>query len=292
MSTKDKVLHSMTRSDVVRRAYSACRSVPVLGAGITRLVRAALPPNTRIWIQIPEGYGQGYWMHADPRFELGYSNGDYEPWIQELLRTELRPGGCYYDVGAHYGFFCLIAMRFLGPSGSVVALEPDPQNAVILNAHVARNNLEQIRVVEAAVWSSAGQMTFEQAAEASNRTQGKIASEGNGGSARISVPAVRLDDLVFTAGHRAPDLIKMDVEGAEWEALQGARRVLTEVKPKWLCEIHDPEQLGQIRNYFEQFGYRAEEWKPVHPHYSDYRQIYLWAVPERPVVRRPRGSEN
>jgi FkbM family methyltransferase len=292
MSTKDKILHTMSRSDMVRRAYSACRSVPVFGAGLARLVRIALPPSTRIWIQIPEGHGRGFWMHADPRFELGYSNGDYEPWIQELLKAELRPGGCYYDVGAHYGFFCLIATRFLGASGAVVALEPDPQNAAILKAHVARNDLDEINVVEAAVWSCAGQMTFEQASEASNRTQGKISSDGNGESARISVPAVRLDDLVFAEGYRAPDLIKMDVEGAEWEALQGARRVLTEVKPKWLCEVHDPAQLGQIRAYFEQFGYRAEEWKPVHPHYADYRQIYLWAVPSRPIARGQAGSDN
>jgi len=71
----------------------------------------------------------------------------------------------------------------------------------------------------------------------------------------------------------------MDVEGAEWQALQGARRVLREVKPKLLCEIHDPAQMGQIRAYIEQFGYATEEWKPVHPHYADYRQLYLWAAP-------------
>lgn len=292
MSTKEKLLHTMSRSDMVRRTYGVCRSIPVLGPGLAKLVRAAMPVGTRIWIQIPEGHGQGFWMHSDPRFELGYTNGDYEPWIQELLKAELCPGDCYYDVGAHYGFFCLIATRFVGSTGTVVALEPDPQNAAILKAHVARNDLDQIAVVEAAVWSGAGRVTFQQASEASNRTQGKVSSDGNGRSAGISVPAVRLDDLVFAEGRRAPDLIKMDVEGAEWEALQGARRLLTEVKPKWLCEVHDPAQMGQIRSYLEQFGYRAEEWKPVHPHYADYRQLYLWAVPCREGARGQAGSRN
>ena len=279
MNTKEKILHSMSRSDFVRRTYGVFRAIPLVGRGLHKLAHAAMPVGTRIWIRIPEGLGKGFWMYADPRFELGYTNGDHEPWMQDLLKTELRPGDCYYDVGAHSGFFCLIAARSVGPSGAVVAVEADPQNASVLKSNIARNNLAQIAVVEAAVWSSTGEVTFEQATEASNRTQGRVSSGGNGKSIRISVPAVRLDDLVYGAGRPAPHLIKMDVEGAEWEALQGAQRLLSEAKPKLLCEVHDPGQMQQIREYLEAFSYAAEEWKPVHPHYSDYRQLYLWAVP-------------
>jgi FkbM family methyltransferase len=285
MSTKEKVLHNMTRSDFVRRTYGVCRSIPVLGVGFQKLVHAAMPLGTRLWVQIPEGLGKGLWMYADLRFELGYTNGDHEPWLQDLLQSELRAGDCYYDVGAHSGFFSLIAARRVGPSGAVLAFEPDPQNAAILKVNIGRNHLAQIAVLEAAVWSSPGEVTFEQASEASNRTQGRVSANGDTRSARISVPAVRLDDLVFNEGRPKPDLIKMDVEGAEWEALQGARRLLSELQPKLLCEVHDAAQMGQIRAYLEQCGYRAEEWKPVHPHYDDYRQIYLWAVPRERAVR-------
>jgi hypothetical protein len=124
-------------------------------------------------------------------------------------------------------------------------------------------------------------VTFERASDLSNRTQGHVSSAKDAGIGRISVSAVRLDDLVFSEGHPAPRLMKMDVEGAEWEALQGARRLLTEVQPKLLCEAHDPAQMGQIRAYLEGFGYTVEEWKPVHLHYSDYRQLYLWAAPSQ-----------
>jgi FkbM family methyltransferase len=240
--------------------------------------------GTRLWIRIPGGLGKGLWIYADPRFELGYTNGDHEPWMQDLLESELGPGDCYYDVGAHSGFFSLIAARFVGPSGAVLAFEPDPQNAATLKANVARNNLAQVAVLEAAVWSSAGKVSFEQASDASNRSQGRVTANGHAQAARISVPAVRLDELVFGEGRRAPDLIKMDVEGAEWDALHGAQRLLSEVHPKLLCEVHDPAQMGQIRAYLEQCGYAAEEWKPVHPHYADYRQLYLWAVPQEKAV--------
>ncbi|MGH9692103.1 MAG: FkbM family methyltransferase [Candidatus Acidiferrales bacterium] len=237
-----------------------------------------MPQGTKLWIRIPEGLGKGLWIYADPRFELGYTNGDHEPWIQDLLKSELRPGDCYYDVGAHTGFFSIIASRLVGRSGRIVAFEPDPTNAAGLRANIARNGITQIAVIQAAVWSSPGEVTFERASDASNRTQGHVTSMMDPRLAQISVPAVRLDDIVFEARNPAPHLIKMDVEGAEWGALQGASRLLSEVKPKLLCEVHDPNQMGQIRAYLERFGYEAEEWQPVHPHYSDYRQLYLWAV--------------
>ena len=57
-------------------------------------------------------------------------------------------------------------------------------------------------------------------------------------------------------------------------------RLFAEARPKLLCEIHDPNQMKAIRSWVEQFGYIAEEWKPLHPHYADYLQLYLWATPK------------
>ena len=277
MSAKEKILHRMTRSEFVRRTYGTLRQIPMVGTGVRRLVHNAMPVGTKFWIRVPDGLGKGLWMYVDPRFEIGYTNGDHEPWIQELLKSELRPGDCYYDVGAHTGFFSLIASRIVGPSGKIVTFEPDPENAAVLESHLARNRLTNVTVVEAAVWSSAGQLTFQRAAEASNRTQGQVAVTAAGSSC-ISVRAVCLDDLVFGEQYPVPRLMKMDVEGAEWEALHGAQRVLAEAQPKLLCEVHDGAQMGPIREFLKTLGYTAEEWKPVHPHYSDYRQLYLWAT--------------
>ena len=280
MSAKGKILHKMTRSDIVRKTYDTMRKIPIIGTGVRKIVRAAIPHGTKLWIRVPEGLGSGLWMYVDPRFELGYTNGDHEPWIQDLLKSELRPGDCFYDVGAHTGFFSMIATRFVGPLGRVFAFEPDPDNAAGLRANIARNEFTQITVFEAAVWSSPGQVTFERASDASNRTQGRITSSPDSQLARITVPAIRLDDVVFEKRNGAPHLIKMDVEGAEWSALQGASRLLNETKPKVLCEVHDPGEMGKIRGYLEGFGYRTEVWNPMHPRYSDYRQLYLWAVAE------------
>ena len=279
MTTKNRIVHRATRSDFARAAYAKLKDVPLIGRCVRKLVHSALPAGTKLWVQVPAGLGRGLWIRVDPRFELGYSNGDYEPWLQELLQAQLRPGDCFYDIGAHTGFFALIASTFLGPSGKVVAFEPDPDNAAGLHANLAKNSNTQVIVVQAAVWSSAGQLTFQRALEDSNRTQGQIAAGQGSDLGKIAVRAIQLDEFVFAEGNPAPQLIKMDVEGAEWEALQGSRALLERAKPKLLCEIHHPEQIGQIQEYLQGLGYFVEEWKPVHEHYADYRQLYLWAVP-------------
>jgi FkbM family methyltransferase len=284
MSAKERFLHKIARSDLARGAYSALRRFPVVGSSVQKLVHAAMPPGIKIWVRIPAGLGKDFWMYADPRFELGYTNGDHEPWLQELLRSELRPGDCFYDVGAHTGFFALIASRFVGTSGKIVAFEPDPDNAATLKANMAKNDVTQLTLVEAVVWSSPGEVTFQRALGASNRTQGQIMTEPNPRLEQIMVPAIRLDDFIFEEGNPIPQLIKMDVEGAEWGALQGARKLLDRMKPRLLCEVHDRGQMGQIQDHLRQFGYAAEEWNPVHEHYADYRQIYLWAVPSIEVA--------
>ena len=277
MSVRERILHRLTRSDFVRAAYTQSLRVPVVNRLFRKFAHSVVP-QSRLWICIPGGLAKGFWMYADPRSELGYTNGDHEPWLQNLLQSELRPGDCYYDVGAHSGFFCLIAARILGPSGTVVAVEPDPANISLLRANIERNRLTQASVVQAAIWSETGEVAFQAEPDASNGTKGRVLRGAAPSTARSLVPAVRLDDLVFQQGKPAPDLIKMDVEGAEWEALHSASRVLSEVKPKVFCEVHDPAQMDPIRLYLEGFGYTVRDWKPVHEHYADYRQTYLWAT--------------
>ncbi len=275
---KEKLLQVVTRSERVRSFYSRCRSLPVVGLGLRRLVHRLLPYGSRVWIRIPEAEGKGLWFYVDPRFELGYLNGDHEPWLQDVLRDRLRPGDCFYDVGAHTGFFSLIAARLVGEEGIVIALEPDPDNAAVLRANLAKNQVRQVKVIEAAAWSVAGEVTFEQASRASNRTQGRVIAGVNGGSQKITVPALCLDHLVFLRGERPPRLIKIDIEGGEWEALLGARRMLREVQPDLLCEVHDTHEIGPLQAFLAGFGYAAEHWAPLQARYPDYRQNYIWAA--------------
>lgn len=273
------LLKRIVDSDRARVVYSRLTAVPVAGTLVQKLA-CLLVPRGRVWVRVPLSIGGGFWMYANLRSERGYTNGDHEVWLQELLQSELRPGDCYYDIGAHSGFFSLIAAYLVGPSGTVLAVEPDPRNAAVIRANIERNMLRQVMVVEAAVWSESGFVAFASQSEGLNGTQSHILSrDSNVSEPEFTVPAVRLDDLIFHQGRRPPDLVKMDIEGAEWDALHAAPRLLSEVKPRLFCEVHDPSQMKPLRSYLEQFGYNVEEWRPVDKHYSDYHQVYLWAKP-------------
>jgi FkbM family methyltransferase len=279
VSVKDKTLHTLARSNFARNVYESLRKIPGMGSAIEKLVRSAIPPASRFWIQIPAGLGKGLWMDVDPRFDVRYMDGGHEPWIQELLTRELQPGDCYFDVGAHTGFFAMIAARVVGPSGCVVAFEADPENAALLKANVERNALPQVGIVRAAVWSRTGEVNFERGPAESNRMQGHISEGASAQRPGIAVQAVSLDEMVFERGMAAPKLVKIDIEGAEWGALQGARRLLDKKKPRVLCEVHDPSEVGKIQNYLRELGYSAEERKPAHEFYESWRELYVWAKP-------------
>lgn len=64
-------------------------------------------------------------MLCDPRYELGYVRGDYEPWTAGFLRHHPSRGMIFLDVGAHAGYWSLLAARLVGPTGRVFAFEPD-----------------------------------------------------------------------------------------------------------------------------------------------------------------------
>lgn len=89
--------------------YNAVSHAPVVGGVLRRIARRVLPYGTRAWVQVRNGLGKGLWLHFDPRYEHSYLNGAHEPEVQRLLAEWLRPGDVFYDIGAHIGFFSLIA---------------------------------------------------------------------------------------------------------------------------------------------------------------------------------------
>jgi FkbM family methyltransferase len=221
-------------------------------------------------------------LSVDPRFQVGYLRGDYEPWVQDLLRTHLRPGDVYFDIGAHIGFFVLCAATIVGEYGRIVALEPDPQNFSILAANIQRNGLQCVTAIKAAAWSSSGEVTFASPASTSGRLQGRVTSDDSfteeGAAGDRKVAALRLDDISSSP----PTVVKIDVEGAEIEACRGAGRLLVEKKTVWIVEAHGAAQATKLDELFNQCGYDVTATFPRHPAYGQYREKYIVAKPRRP----------
>lgn len=252
-----ETIRRLSYSPVAREFYGVATKVPIVGPALKSFIRSVLPYDSRVWIRIRSGLGQGLWANLDPRFETVDIKGEYERPLQESLSKYLRPGGVLYDVGAHIGIVSLCAARLVGPTGTVFAFEADPENAKRIEENVRRNKLDSISTVHRAAWHSDGHVRFQRASEHSSRNQGGVstASPGTGEDA-IEVEAIALD--TFAEKHRLPTVIKVDVEGAEAEVLRGSEKIFARAKPVLICEVHGSKPADDVIGWLSDHEYRYQ----------------------------------
>ena len=160
-------------------------------------------------------------------------------WVQESS-PESHPGkgDVVVDCGAHVGVFTWKALE--AGAAKVIAVEPDPNNLECLRRNFPKEIAEG-RVVLAAVgvWSKPGKMTLN-LGDGGNTGMNSMVMKGGGKS--IDVPVVRLDDLMQELGVKRVNFIKMDIEGAEREALAGALETLKRDRPRLMLDLnHRPD---------------------------------------------------
>lgn len=196
---------------------------------------------------------------AGARINLGgsylqYLTGDVEPVVQDTLSKVVKPGQVVYDVGANIGFFTIICSRLVGPGGRVYAFEPMPESAATLRHNVALNSLGNAVVVEKAASSAVGHaqlLISEWSAFHALKAEGISPPEHARGA--VEVETVTLDEFVSAGNARAPDVVKIDVEGAELEVINGMSATLASERPLLICELHgtnaDFVRLIEARGY-------------------------------------------
>jgi FkbM family methyltransferase len=152
-----------------------------------------------------------------------------------LARHRLRPGACVFDLGAHQGVVALMLAKEVGVEGRVIAVEADRANAAIAVRNTELNAMPNVTVLHAAVNDRAGSVRFD-------RLEAHLAaSEGSGDI----VSGITIDDL--TARFGRPDLVYVDIEGYEQQALKGAASTLAG-GPDWYIEVHSPEYLRRFES--------------------------------------------
>ncbi len=140
---------------------------------------------------------------------------------QILLHQVTKPGMTAVDVGANLGYFTLTLARQVGPSGTVVAFEPDTANFELLGKTIRANGCSQVRLEPCAVAESDGVCRLYLCEE--NAGDNRIFDSGDGRPYR-EVKTVALDSYL---GEKRVDVIKMDIQGAEARALQGMKALLS-----------------------------------------------------------------
>ena len=146
------------------------------------------------------------------------ATGAYEPETTAIIRALLRPGQTFVDVGAHVGYFTLLGARAVGPTGQVYAFEPAPTNLAVLAKNIQANGYDgRVTVVPKAVSNRSG--TSRLFVADSDSMWHTILPHWGG--THIEVVTTTLDEFFEQAGWPPIHFVKIDVEGAEKEALEG-----------------------------------------------------------------------
>jgi FkbM family methyltransferase len=238
------------------KSIRSLRNVPALGRLIHYLSHRILPADERVCAEVQGGPAKGIRLELNPRTGEMYFRGEVETATQKALVERLQPGMVFYDLGANVGFFSLLAARLVGAAGRVFSFEPDAEVAARLRRNIGLNEVSTITVVEAGVWSTNANVRFIRSdASSPDRGTGRFVSDENQASG-ASTRCVALDDFVQSAPR--PNAIKCDVEGAELEALRGARKLLEIHRPWIMCEMHSNANDRVAREFLGNLGYEIE----------------------------------
>jgi FkbM family methyltransferase len=165
----------------------------------------------------------------------------YEPHKVAAVQRLLRPGATFVDVGSNKGDFALIAARTAGPQGRVVAIEPSPENCRWIRRSVELNGYPNVELHELALSDSEGEAPL----YIGERSGWHSLLPGEG--AAVTVRTRTLDGLLEEIACPAPDMLKVDVEGAELAVLAGAARTLEAGGEMWiLLDVHPDRGVDPV----------------------------------------------
>jgi len=166
----------------------------------------------------------------------------YEPETTRLFQTLLQPGMTVVDVGAHGGYFSLIAANRVGAAGKVYAFEPYPASFEELQKNIELNGYKNIHAVRKAVSDRTGFHKLLVNPKGSDR-HSLYAGESTWERNSPEVETTSLDDFLGTCNWPRVDLIKMDIEGAEPAALAGMKQTLEKCGVRFLITEFSPSPL-------------------------------------------------
>jgi len=206
---------------------------------------------SKIFERIPEKH----WKN-DIRYFLAF-NPMIPKFIQDIspikgyeLYYKIKPGDVVVDAGAFTGDYTIFAAKKVGEQGKVVAFEPDKNNRIILRRNLKKKNLSNVIIVPKGLWDEETSLSIEQ----SDGLHTTISSKGD-----VHIQVTRLDTELKKLKINHIDVLKMDIEGAEVEAIEGCKKTLLRDKPyvaiaSYHIRNKKPTSIF-IENFLKKLGY-------------------------------------
>jgi len=209
--------------------------------------------------------------HFEYRFKEGFRLKSYEGIFGELAVTlkgylqkdGLKKGDVVIDGGAYRGAFALYASKIVGDDGIVFAFEPDPENYKKVVRNIELNGLKNIVAIEKGLWNKDTVLKFDN--QSSSLSTFLSHKKGN---SLISVPVTSIDNEMKRRGIKKVDFIKMDIEGAEVKAIEGAKNLLKRNNVRLAIAsyhiINGKKTCFDLEKLFSELGYTSFTSYPLH----------------------------
>ncbi len=216
---------------------------------------------------------KGYSWSTASSYE--YILGNYEePETVKTFLSWLKPETVFYDLGGHAGFYALLANQFIR-SGRIYSFEPSPAAQRIFQQHVKKNKRfisnDNISLLPYALSDSEKQVEF---SNYSARNEGNTYITGSPVFSKagdfLTIPCYSVDGLLKLK-YDKPDVIKIDVEGAEYDVLKGAINTLQQYKPNILLATHDfhlPGVKDRCLEFLKKLGYQIKRIDNQNKHFA------------------------
>jgi len=241
-------------------AAAGSRILTIRPAMLGAFVARATGLDRRRWVASANGQ-----FHINPVSVFGTAmlRGEYEPGMNCILEAYLRPGDVFVDLGANEGYFSVKASTLVGVHGTVVAVEPQSRLLPVLHDNFARNQCLNVRLVRCVLSDKTGVLRLSLAAATNNGSSSLL----RGTKYRVPTEEVQsftLADFFNRVGLERCDLMKVDIEGSEYDVLMAAAQVLRSgIIRNIALEFHPSkfEQRGvttdELHQHLIECGYRV-----------------------------------
>jgi FkbM family methyltransferase len=188
-------------------------------------------------VELPFG---GWWLAWRDRVSPSITGGQFEAAEQRFVKRYLQQGMTVLDIGAHHGFYSVLASKCVGPCGRVLAFEPSSRERRRLMLNLWLNRAANVSVEKVALGVESGEAEFFRVDSGESGCNSLRRPVVDGAMHTMRVRVERLDDVLQQQKIQCADFVKLDVEGAELTVLRGAERFLAaRPRPVLLVEISD-----------------------------------------------------
>ncbi len=246
---------------ISHKLISLLRDIDIRGIRKLSVVlpRVLLPDSTKIGAHILQT-NHGFLMKIDPSKDAGvelslFQTGTYEKGTLYFIASCLNRGDCFIDIGANIGLMSIFASQCVGNSGKILAFEAHPETHQLLQENIALNHIENIDTFNFALGNETGKATIYDNWNVNRGGASLVIHSEN--STGFVVDVKTLDEVI--QNDFQPKMIKIDVEGFEFQVLKGATNTIKNCKPILIIEFsvsrenqYDPFEMI---DFIESFGF-------------------------------------